>query len=301
MLVVGSCNTDLVVRLANLPIAGQTVRAPRFEALPGGKGANQAVAAVRVGGRAELVARIGRDSFGADALRTLRKEGVGIGGVLRDSEAPTGLAFVCVDRRGENLIAVASGANRRLTKRDIREAKQRIAATDVVVAQLEIPVATVATLAAMTRAAGKVFVLNPAPACVLPRALLQNVSVLTPNEGEACLMSGTRPSRRGASTVAAERLLAAGVGAVVVTRGPRGALLVTSGGRVGVAAHPVKVVDTTGAGDVFNGALAVAIAEGKSLMAAVRFANVAAALSTTRFGAQTAPTRSEIDNLLPSR
>lgn len=301
--VVGSSNTDMIVKLERLPRPGETLLGGDFMTAPGGKGANQAVAAARAGGVVHFIARVGNDSFGDEALRGFQKDGIQVDHVVRDLQAPSGVAMIFVGGNGENAIAVAPGANSRLSENDVRKASQTISTAKVLLMQLETPVRTVEAAAKLVRKDGdaKIVILNPAPACELPEQLLRCITVLTPNETEASLLTGVGVRDEPSAARAAERLLKKGVGAVVITLGATGAFVADRESRGIVASFQVKAVDTTAAGDVFNGALAVALAEGRNLREAAQFANAAAALSVTRMGAQpSAPRRREILRLLKS-
>lgn len=301
IVVLGSSNTDMIVGVPRVPRAGETILGGEFATAAGGKGANQAVAAARAGGAVSLVACVGRDALGDAALAGFRREGIDVRHVARDRRAPSGVALILVARGGENCIAVAPGANRLLSPRRARAARAALVGSSALLVQLETPLETVASAAATAARAGVPVILNPAPACALPASLLRLVTILTPNQTEAELLSGVAVHDTSSAAEAATRLLAAGVRSVVITMGARGAFAMSSQGRWRVPGFRVKAVDTTGAGDVFNGSLAVALGEGRLLPAAVRFANAAAALSVTRRGAQpSAPTRVEIDELLRS-
>lgn len=273
VVVVGSVNMDLVFTgLSALPAPGQTVGASDYQALPGGKGANQASAASAAGARVELVARVGDDELGAAALRDLSERGVG----LHSTEVvpgATGVAGVLIDQHGENVVIVAPGANATLGPDSAQHPDLEHA---VVLACLEIPLPTVLAWARLCRERGGTFVLNPAPARPLPPELLGLVDVLTPNETELAALGD------------AGQLLELGVGAVVVTLGAAGVRLHTAAGTIERPAYPVEVVDTTGAGDAFNGVLAAALAEGRALPDAVDLAAAAGALATRRVGARAA-------------
>jgi len=294
IVVLGSSNTDLTVRVPRLPRAGETVLGDALVTAAGGKGANQAVAAARAGGAVTFIARLGRDAFGAQARRGLEAEGIDVRFVGSDARQPSGVALICVAKSGENSIAVAGGANGKLAAADVVRARTAIRAAAVLVVQLEVPLAAVAAGVRLASEHSVLVILNPAPAQRLERALLRRVTILTPNEHEATTLTGARDPKR-----AARALLAAGVGTVIVTLGARGAWLASRGGEELIPAFPVRARDTTAAGDVFNGALAVALAEGRPLPAAVRFANAAAALSVTVLGAQpSVPNRPAIERLL---
>jgi ribokinase len=302
IVVVGSSNTDMIVKVPQLPKPGETVLGGEFSSAAGGKGANQAVAAARAGGDVTLVARVGDDPFGRQATAGFADNGIDVQYVFVDSDAPSGVALIVVDERGENSIAVASGANARLTRQDVMAAEDAIASADVVVVQLETPLDAVQTAASLASGHGARVVLNPAPAQPLGPEILRHVSVLTPNETEAELLTGVEVASDTGVLTAAETLHAAGVESVLITLGSRGVFVSDSTHRELVPGFTVEAVDATAAGDVFNGALAVALAEGRVLTEAARFANAAAALAVTRLGAQTSvPTRDEIQLLLESR
>lgn len=295
IVVVGSSNTDMIIKLARIPRPGETVLGGEFFSAAGGKGANQAVGAARAGGKVTFVARVGDDIFGDQAVAGFRKDCINVDCVFRDRAAPSGVALIFVAQDGENSIAVAGGANARLMPADVKRAARAIRSAAVLVAQLETPLETVQAAAGIAAKAGVRFILNPAPARTLPDSLLRLVSILTPNETEAEILTGINVTDTATAAKAADRLLARGVKTVILTLGSRGAFLAAAGGKQLVRGFKVKAVDTTAAGDIFNGALAVALAEEKALPAAVRFANAAAAISVTRWGAQpSAPTRTEI-------
>ena len=299
VVVVGSSNTDMILRVARVPRPGETLLGGEFSTAPGGKGANQAVAAARAGGRVSFVARLGRDPLGDAALAGFRKEGMGLSRVVRDRGRPSGVALIFVGADGENSIGVAGGANQRLSPADVSAARGLISGARVLLVQLETPLRTVEAAARIARAAGVDVILNPAPARPLPSALLRNVSILTPNETEASVLTGVRVTGAASAARAARILMRRGVGTVIVTLGARGALVATRGGSQVIPGFKVRAVVSTAAGDVFNGALAVRLAENCPLGAAVRFAHAAAAISVTRRGAQPSiPARSEIDALL---
>jgi ribokinase len=302
IVVVGSANTDMIIQLDRIPKPGETVIGGEFSIAAGGKGANQAVAAARAGGHVTFVARVGDDMFGQQAVEGFVADGIDTGHVRHDPDAPSGVALIFVDERGENSIAVASGANARLTPEDVLSARDAIASADVLVTQLETPLDAVRAAVDLAASQGVRVVLNPAPARALGKELLRHVSVLTPNETEAELLTGIAVSNDATALAAAERLHAVGVEAILITLGSRGAFLFDADHRELVPSFAVEAVDTTAAGDVFNGALAVALAEGSPLTDAVRFANGAAALAVTTLGAQpSAPTRDAIQAFLRLR
>lgn len=298
IVVVGSSNTDMVTRAARLPAPGETVLGGHFAMIAGGKGANQAVAAARLGGDVAFIACVGDDSLGRAAIEGFRAEGIDTAHVRLAPEAPSGVASIWVDEAGgENRILVASGANSRLSSADIERARDLIAAAAVLVCQLETPLETVEAALRLAHQSGVTTILNPAPATPLPDGLLGLIDFLTPNETEVRQLTAPLDA---SEADAAAALLARGVGGVVVTLGAAGAYFSGPEGSGKVDAPKVKkVVDTTGAGDCFTGALAVRLAEGASLAEAVRFAVCAASLSVTRLGAQTSlPYREDIGRVL---
>jgi len=295
IVVIGSTNTDMVVKSERIPAPGETILGGRFLMNPGGKGANQAVAAARLGGEVVFVAKVGDDLFGREAKSQFAKEGIRTDYVLTDLSEPSGVALIMVDAKGENCIAVASGANGALTPSDLEAARGEIQSAGLLLMQLETPVETVLCAARWAAAAGVTVVLNPAPACALPAELYGCLDLITPNESEAELLTGVKVTDEATAQAAAAALCAKGVGRVVITMGSKGAYVFEGGRGALVPAFPVKAVDTTAAGDVFNGALAVALAEGQALAEAVRFGAKAAAVSVTRMGAQSsAPHRNEV-------
>jgi ribokinase len=297
--VVGSSNTDLIVKVPRLPKSGETVLGGRFSTAPGGKGANQAVAAARAGGEVTFIAKVGRDVFGRDALQGYVRDGIRAEHISKDPGAPSGIALILVDDEGENSIAVASGANAELSTADIALAKEAIVSASVLLLQLEIPITTVEAAASLAAEVGVRIILNPAPACPLDEKFLKTVSIITPNETEVELLTGVKISDGASLTKAAEKLLRRGVETVIITLGARGAFLADNSEEHFLPSFSVKAIDTTAAGDVFNGVLAVAVAEGLGLPEAVRLANAAAAISVTKLGAQpSAPLRSEIEAFL---
>jgi ribokinase len=299
ILVIGSSNTDMIIKLDRIPRPGETLLGGEFAMLAGGKGANQAVGAARAGGAVTFIARVGKDMFGRQAVAGFERDGINVDHVCYDRSSPSGVALIFVARNGENSIAVASGANNNLSPADIKKAAAAFRSARALVMQLETPLATVQAAAELAAKAGLLIVLNPAPARELPRTLLKRVSILTPNETEAELLTGVKVMDEATAKRAAAKLLAQGVKTVVITLGAKGALAASGSQAQLVPGFKVKAVDTTAAGDIFNGALAVALTEGQPLLSAVRFANAAAALSVTRLGAQpSAPWRREIDRFL---
>lgn len=297
IVVVGSSNTDMIVRVPRLPRPGETVLGEDFVIAGGGKGANQAVAARRLGAPVTFVVRLGQDIFGEQSLSRFTAEGIDTGYVVRDPDAPSGVALIYVGEDGENMIAVASGANARLGLDDVRRAAPAIARSQVLVAQLEIPLPTVREALTLARAAGARTILNPAPAprAPLPDDLYPLIDVLNPNRSEAELLSGVAVSDLATAGQAGHALLRRGVGAVVITLGGQGALVVSPAGSQPIPAYPVRAIDTVGAGDAFTAGLAVALAQGASRTDAARYASAVAALATTKPGAQPSlPTEEEV-------
>jgi len=301
IVVVGSSNTDMIIKLKRIPRAGETVLGGQFLTAAGGKGANQAVAAARAGGRVSLIARVGRDTLGDQAIAGFVGDGIDVSHVVRDRRSASGAALIFVAQNGENSIAVASGANARLSPADVKRARALIAQAKVLLTQLETPLDTVCAAARLAASKGALVILNPAPARVIPGELLRYVSILTPNESEAEMLTGGRLNGVRAVQKAAETLRRRGVQTVILTLGTQGALIVNDQGTRRIPGFNVKAIDSTAAGDIFNGALAVALTEGQELDQAVCFANAAAAISVTRMGAQpSAPARGAIERFLRS-
>jgi len=302
IVVVGSSNTDMVIKTARLPGPGETVVGGRFTQAPGGKGANQAVAAARAGGRVHFIARVGNDLFGEIALQRFRRDGIHVDHVTVDDKAHSGVAMILVNEDGENSIAVASGANAHLSPDDIRAARETIGRAGILLVQLEIPMETVEEAVRLAADAGVKIILNPAPARPLDPPVLQRIDYLTPNENEVENITGIKVTTEKDAALAARILLHHGVKTVLITLGKRGTYVAGQGFRKLVPAFEVEAVDSTAAGDVFCGTLAVAIAQAKPLLDAVRFANAAAAISVTRLGAQpSAPSLAEIETFLRVR
>ena len=299
IVVVGSSNTDMIIKTEHIPRPGETILGGEFSIAPGGKGANQAVGAARAGGQVVFIARVGEDMFGDQAVNGFRRDGIVTDAVIRDSTRPSGVALIFVDQKGENSIAVASGANANLSPDDIRRHQDRIIGAEILIMQLETPLPTVRTAAEIASTHGVRVILNPAPAQPLGDELLRHISILTPNETEAEQLTGIPVEDETSAEKAAQALRDKGPAIVLITLGARGVFVVSPEFQGTIPSFPVKPVDTTAAGDIFNGALAVALAEKKPLPEAVRFANAAAALSVTKLGAQTsAPRREEIDAFL---
>ncbi len=295
IVVVGSFNTDLISYLQRMPRSGETVHGDRFDTGAGGKGSNQAVAAARLGADVTFIGRVGEDVFSKLAFEIWDAEGVNRDYVIQDAEHATGVAPILVDSDGENMIVVVLGANLRLQQSDIDAARERIAAADVLIVQLEINYDMVTYALQTAKELGITTILNPAPAAALPQETIKLADYLTPNETELETLSGGANSDVEWS---ARGLLTRDDQTVVVTLGAAGAQIVTKDETSAVATFDVDVVDTTGAGDAFNAGLAVALAEGMTLKEAVRFANATAALCVTKPGtARSTPYRAAVDAL----
>ena len=300
--VVGSLNMDFVVQVDRLPARGETTLGRNFQMIPGGKGANQACAAGKLAATTQvrMIGRVGYDPFADHLKASLAAAGVDVSTVMGTQSQPTGVALIWVEAKtGQNSIVVASGANMALHPNDLAGLKTAA----IALFQLESPLETVEAGMKAARATGARTILDPAPACPLSREVLAQVDILTPNESEACLLLGTEPRRvtlRDAPAMAAD-LLKLGPRAVVLKLGEQGCYYEGSDGDIASPAFTVTPIDTTAAGDTFNAALAVALAEGQSMERALRFANAAAAISVTRLGAQaSAPSRLEVDSFLAS-
>jgi ribokinase len=297
ILIVGSSNTDMVIKTHNFPAPGETILGGRFLMNAGGKGANQAVAAARLGGMVTFVGKIGDDIFGKQAVQQLEDEGINVDFVAVDPENPSGVALITVDKKGENSIVVAPGSNGTLSAADFDKAIAELEESEFVLMQLEIPIPTVEHIARIAAQKQKKVVLNPAPADSLTDELLRNLYIITPNETEAELLTGIKVTDENSALEAASALNRKGVEIVIITMGSAGAFLLVNGNSEIIKAPKVEAVDTTAAGDTFNGALVVALSEGKTIQESIVFANKAAAISVTRIGAQSSvPYRKEITN-----
>jgi ribokinase len=295
IIVIGSSNTDMVIKTEKLPVPGETILGGTFLMNPGGKGANQAVAAARLGGKVTFVTKRGNDLFGNQAVGLLMREGIDTQYVVKDLEFPSGVALITVDSYGENSIVVAPGSNGNLMREDIPALIFETGKFEILLLQLEIPISTVEYSAVTASEHGIKVILNPAPACRLPDNLLRHSWLITPNETEAESITGVTINDLYSAEKAATLIQARGVKNVIITMGETGAFIKSESYTGLIPGVKVIPVDTTAAGDVFNGALAVAISEGKALNDAVIFANKAASISVTRMGAQaSAPYRNEI-------
>ena len=295
IVVVGSVNTDMVVKSERIPAPGETVTGGEFVMPAGGKGANQAVAAARLGAEVTLVAKVGQDMFGTQSVENFKRDNILTDFISADADKPTGVALILVDGQGENLISVAPGANAAITPDEVQKAADRISSADVVLLQLEIPMDAVEFTARLAAEAGVPVVLDPAPAAPLAAELLGNVTYLTPNESEAARLTGIEVTDEPTARAAAQKLIAAGVDNVILTMGTQGALVAGADASFVVPSHTGEAVDSTAAGDAFNGGLAFALARGLTLKDAVREAALVGALSVTKMGAQPSlPTADEL-------
>ena len=295
ILVIGSSNTDMTAKTHTLPRPGETVLGGVFTMGAGGKGANQAVAAQRLGGKVQFICKVGHDMFGDNAIAQYKKEGLDTSGILR-SDLPSGVALIYVDDHAENCIVVASGANSDLSEADIEASRAAIEGCGILLLQLESPIPSVLKAARMAHDAGAMVVLNPAPACPLPEEIFRYIDLFIPNETELSTFSGKPVEDIASAEMAAALMQEKGVGKLIVTMGSKGALICDGAGSVFVPAHKVRAVDTTAAGDTFCGALCVALSEGKDLKSATEFATAASALTVQKMGAQNSiPFRKDIN------
>lgn len=285
ILVIGSSNTDMTIKSDNLPLPGQTILGGRFVMGPGGKGANQAVAAKRLGGNVEFICKVGHDIFGKNAADGYKKEGIDISHILYSTE-PSGVALILVDKTGENVISVAPGANGDLSVEDIESIANVIKEADYLILQLEIPTDAVIRAAKIAHEAGVYVILNPAPACKLPNELFQYISLITPNQTETELMTGVKLINEQSFITAVENFNRMGVKDVIITLGSKGSLVCYDGKNEFIPAIKVDAVDATAAGDTFCGAVCVALSQGKNLKEAAVFATKAASLTVQKMGAQ---------------
>ena len=299
IVVVGSSNMDLVVKSPRIPVKGETILGGDFIMTPGGKGANQAVAAAKLGAEVYFLAKLGDDIFGRQSLSNFQKAAVQTEYVVQTKDAPSGVALITVDDAGDNVIVVAPGANLELSPDDVKQAQPVIASSGAVAAQLEVPLETVEFAARLANDAGVPFILDPAPAQKLSPEFLRMVDVLTPNETEAEILTGIEVTDENSALAAAKDLLQRGVKAVILTMGAKGYLLATNDGAQFVPSVKVDAVDATAAGDAFTGSLGVGIAQGKTLRDAALFANHVAALSVTKMGAQSSmPDAGQVENFI---
>lgn len=295
IIVVGSSNTDMVVKTARFPSPGETILGGDFFMFPGGKGANQAVAAARLGGKVTFICCVGDDMFGKNALEGYKKDGIDVESALIANGSPSGVALITIDDSGENEIVVASGANNLLSKNHLTDVSDAFEGADIVLTQLETPLDTVEYLASKCKENGLSFIINPAPANKLSDETLKGLFLITPNETETKILTGIEVSDEASAETAAKALIQKGIQNVIITMGSSGAFFLNDQEHFLVPAPKVQAVDTTAAGDVFNGAIAVCLAEGKPWKESIAYANKAAAISVTKMGAQaSAPYQKEI-------
>jgi len=299
IVVVGSLHMDLTIKARTIPRLGETVLGDEFKMSPGGKGANQAAAAAKLGANVTLIGRVGSEAFGTDLVRNARQNRINTKFIVQDKETQTGLALIIVDQKGNNIIAVFPGADLRCSKEDINRAYSVIKSADILLAQLETSFPVVQHAIQKAFQNGVKVILNPSPAHILPKDVLRKVYILTPNESEAEILGGTSITDLSSARRAITEILKKGAQNIVLTLGKEGALVGTKGKIVHLKSPRVNPVDTTGAGDAFCGALAVAISSGESLEKAVVYANCAGALATTKMGAQEAlPTHEELERFM---
>lgn len=295
IIILGSANTDMVVKAKTLPLPGETLLGGTFFMNAGGKGANQAVAAARLGGNVTLVTKVGNDIFGKQTIDGLKKENINTDFVFVDDAAPSGTALIMVNEEGENCIVVAPGANANLLPADI-ETVTIIPEAEIILMQLEIPIETIIAVARNAKANGQRVIINPAPAQKLNDELLKGLFLITPNETEASLLTGVTVTDDATAAKAASVFLSKGVQNVIITLGKQGAYFQNNNMKLKIDAPVVQAMDTTAAGDTFSGAIAVAITENMDWEQAIKFAVKAASISVTRMGAQASvPYRKEID------
>lgn len=296
--VVGSINMDLVIRTARMPAPGETIRGYGFHVIPGGKGANQAVAAARQGAAVTLVGRVGADDFGRMQQRCLQQDGIDLSFLVTDPRHATGIALITLDEAGQNSIIISPEANGEVSVHQIEASREAIQRADILLCQLEIPLDTVTRAIELAHAHGVPVLLNPAPAYPLERTLLQKVTYLVLNETEARVFTGCDINDLETAQKAAMQLQASGIPTVILTLGANGVIVAQAGTCCHEPAIGVEVVDTTAAGDTFVGSFAAALTDGKSVIEAVKFATVAAALTVTKLGAQSSiPNRREVEEL----
>ena len=301
ILVVGSSNTDLIIKVPEIPRPGETLLGGEFQTFPGGKGANQAVAASRGGGDVVFIASVGSDNYGAESIKGYKLDNINTENIKICKKIPSGIAMITIADNGENAITVASGANAELKPEDLDEAEEAFHEAEYMLVQLETPMNTVLKAVEISREFNTKVILNPAPAADLPDEIISRIDIITPNETEAERLTGIKVKDEKDAMKAAEVLHKRGINTVIITLGSEGAFLSDqiSGISKTVPGFKVKAIDTTAAGDVFNGQLAVSLAEGLPMEDAIRLAHAAAALSVQKLGAQSSiPRREETDYFL---
>lgn len=298
--VIGSLNMDLVVRVPRLPEPGETIISSEdLQIIPGGKGANQAFCSAKLGAEVSMTGRVGDDAFGEQLVANLKKTGVDTRNIIRDTEASTGIAMIVVEEGGQNSIVVSPGANGQVGFSDISKAEAVILSAGLILLQLEIPLPAVIEAARFAKKHEVKVVLNPAPAQKLPDELLSLTDILIPNEMEAAMLSECNVGTDNGIRQAAAKLHQSGVKTIIMTRGSRGASLMSENEIVHFPAFPIEPVDTTGAGDAFVASFAVAFAEGHSIKESIRYGNAAGALASIKYGAQPSmPCREDLDKML---
>ena len=301
VVVVGSYNTDMTIKTKKLPGPGETVIGGYFSTGGGGKGANQAIAAARIGAEVSFVARVGNDLLGNEGIKRLNEEHINTKYIYRDNELPTGVAFIVVDDKGENSIVVASGANANLSPTDVESASDEISSADILLIQLESPIESVYASIKSAHDNGVTVILNPAPAQELDNHILKYVDIITPNIVEAEMLTGIKVTDVNSLQSIVNRFFDYGINDVIITLGSKGYFAGSHDAMKIIPALKVTPIDTTGAGDVFSGSLAAFLSEGMTIEKAARMANAAASVSVTRLGAQDgAPKRVEIENFVAS-
>ena len=301
VVVVGSYNTDMTIKTKKLPGPGETVIGGHFSTGGGGKGANQAIAAARIGAEVTFVARVGNDLLGSEGIKRLNEEHINTKYIYRDNDLPTGVAFIVVDDKGENSIVVASGANANLSPTDIESASDEISSADILLIQLESPIESVYASIKSAHDNGVTVILNPAPAQELDNHILKYVDIITPNIVEAEMLTGIKVTDVNSLQSIVNRFFDYGINDVIITLGSKGYFAGAHDAMKIIPALNVAPIDTTGAGDVFSGSLAAFLSEGMTIEKAARMANAAASVSVTRLGAQDgAPKRVEIENFVAS-